>query len=70
MSSIEIKHDCARSGEPYIPIVCKIIQITEETKDVKTFRIQKPDGTKPFSSEPGQLAMLSPIPAAESIFGI
>lgn len=70
MNKIEIQHDCAHGGEPYIPLICKIVGITEETKDVKTFRIQKLDGTKPFDSKPGQLAMLSPIPEGESMFCI
>ena len=70
MTSIEIRHDCAHGGEPYIPQICKIINITQETDDVKTFRIQTTQGTKPFDSKPGQLAMLSPIPEGESMFCI
>ncbi len=70
MSSIEISHECARGGEPYIPKVCKIIDIVQETSDVKTFRIQTPEGTRPFESKPGQLAMLSFMAEGESMFCI
>lgn len=70
MTNIIINHDCAHGSEPYIPLICKISAITQETADVKTFRIQTPDGKRPFDSKPGQIAMLSPIPEGESMFCI
>ncbi|MEF2845675.1 MAG: FAD/NAD(P)-binding protein [Eggerthellaceae bacterium] len=70
MNRIEIQHDCARAHTTYLPIICKITSITDETDNVKTFRVQKPDGTKPFDSQPGQLAMLSPLFEGESMFCI
>ena len=70
MTSIEISHGCARGGEPFIPQVCRVIDIVEETHDVKTFRIQTKDGKRPFDSLPGQLAMVSFLSEGESMFCI
>jgi len=55
---------------PLIPVFCKIIKITEETPDVKTFRLQTADGEKPFPSMPGQLAMISAAGVGEAMFSI
>ncbi|MCL1896089.1 MAG: FAD/NAD(P)-binding protein [Clostridiales bacterium] len=55
---------------PLIPINCKIIKITDETPDVKTFRLSTRDGAKPFSPMPGQLAMISVFGAGEAMFSI
>jgi len=55
---------------PLIPVFCRIIKITEETPDVKTFRLQTKDGAKPFAPMPGQLAMISSIGAGEAMFSI
>ena len=55
---------------PLIPQSCKLIKITEETPDVKTFRIQTQDGEKPFAPLPGQLAMLSVPGVGEAMFSI
>ncbi|MEI3338956.1 MAG: hypothetical protein V8R80_02550 [Eubacterium sp.] len=55
----DINHDCTCHGNPLVPQVVKIIKITEETPDVKTFRIQTVDGKKPFATLPGQLGMIS-----------
>lgn len=69
MSDIVIQHGCARDmGEPFIPTVCKVVDIIPETHDVKTFVVQTLDGKKPFEAEPGQLGMLSVIPAGECMF--
>lgn len=70
MAKIEISHGCARGGEPFIPQVCKIVDIVEETADVKSFKISTLDGKKPFDSKPGQLGMLSFISEGESMFCI
>ncbi len=66
----EINHDCTCHGNPLVPQVAKIIKITEETPDVKTFRIQTMDGRKPFDPEPGQLGMISAIGVGEGMFSI
>ncbi|MCI8993272.1 MAG: hydrogenase [Eubacterium sp.] len=67
---IEVNHDCTCEGNPLVPQVVKIIKITEETPDVKTFRIQTLDGKKPFDPLPGQLAMISVIGVGEGMFSI
>lgn len=69
MPEITIQHGCARDlGEPFIPTVCRISDITTETHDVKTFSVQTLDGKKPFDAQPGQLGMLSVISAGECMF--
>jgi len=55
---------------PLVPQVCRVIGITQETPDVKTFRVQTPDGQKPFSPMPGQLSMLSLLGVGEGMFSI
>lgn len=52
------------------PQFCRVIGITEETPDVKTFRIQTPDGKKPFAPMPGQLGMLSVAGVGEAMFSV
>ena len=70
MPKIEISHGCAKGGEPFIPQVCKIVDIVEETADVKSFKISTLDGKKPLDSKPGQLGMLSFISEGECMFCI
>ncbi len=70
MSKIEIEHGCARGNEPFIPQVCKIVDIVEETADVKSFKLSTLDGKKPFDSKPGQLGMFSFMSEGESMFCI
>jgi len=55
---------------PLVPVFCKIIKITEETPDVKTFRLQTAEGAKPFSTMPGQLAMISAAGVGEAMFSV
>ncbi|MDO4573046.1 MAG: FAD/NAD(P)-binding protein [Clostridia bacterium] len=52
------------------PVFCRVLQITDETPDVKTFRIQGLDGKKPFAPRPGQLGMLSVAGVGEAMFSI
>jgi len=47
-----------------------VTKITQETPDVKTFRIQTLDGKKPFTPMPGQLAMISLLGVGEAMFSI
>jgi len=47
-----------------------VTKITQETADVKTFRIQTLDGKKPFTPMPGQLAMISLLGVGEAMFSI
>jgi len=70
MTDIVVNHDCGCVDNPLIPKNCKLIKITQETPDVKTFRIQTADGKKPFEPLPGQLAMLSLAGIGEAMFSI
>ena len=62
--------DSSRVGNPLTPKSCTVTKITRETPDVKTFRLQGPDGAKPFSPMPGQLAMISLAGVGEAVFSI
>lgn len=65
---IEIDHDCSCEKNPLIPTICKVIEVTNETHDVKSFKVQTLEGERPFSFKPGQLGMLSDIPSGECMF--
>lgn len=67
-NDIEIVHGCAKGEHPLTPIPCMIIDIVEETRDVKTFRVQTLEGKKPFDCEPGQLGMFSEVFSGECMF--
>ena len=56
--------------EPLIPFVAEVIGITEETPDVKTFKVVGVDGKKPFEHIPGQCAFLSMPGVGEALFSI
>ncbi|MBQ0003183.1 MAG: FAD/NAD(P)-binding protein [Treponema sp.] len=56
--------------ESFIPYVGKIIDIKEETPDVKTFRVVGLDGKKLFEHIPGQCAMLIVPGVGESMISI
>ncbi len=68
MSEIVVEHPCAKSGEPYVPISCRVNSIEELTPDVKAFRLQTLEGARPFDSSPGQLGMFSLPPYGECMF--
>lgn len=53
-----------------IPKVGVITGITQETPDVKTFRVNAPDGGKLFEHMPGQCAMLCAPGVSEAMFSI
>ena len=57
-------------NETLIPVVCKVIDIRQDTPDVKTFRVVTPDGKKPFDHRPGQCAMLSVPGISEAMISI
>jgi len=57
-------------NNPLLPRECRVIKITEETPDVKTFRMQTPDGKRPITTMPGQLAMISIPEIGEAMFSI
>ena len=58
------------NNETLIPVVCKVIDIRQDTPDVKTFRVVTPDGKKAFEHIPGQCAMLSIPGVGEAMFSI
>lgn len=58
------------NNETLIPVVCKVIDIRQDTPDVKTFRVITPDGKKPFDHRPGQCAMLSVPGISEAMISI
>lgn len=53
-----------------IPKVAVITDITEQTPDVKTFRVNAPEGGKVFEHMPGQCAMLSMPGVSEAMISI
>ena len=52
------------------PTVGRVLEIKEESPDVKTYRIATLDGHKPFTPHPGQLGMLSLPAVGEAMFSI
>ena len=67
-AGIPVEHGGATGERPLIPQVCKLIKITQETPDVKSFRLQTLAGKKPFDAEPGQLGMYGVLDSGECMF--
>lgn len=67
---VRINHDCSCKGNPLLPTLCTVTEIREEAPGVKTFRLQTPEGKKPFAPLPGQLAMISVLGVGEGMFSI
>ena len=57
-------------NETLIPYVGVVTDIREETPDVKTFRVEAPEGGKLFEHLPGQCAMLSVPGVSEAMISI
>ena len=53
-----------------IPKIGIITEITQQTPDVKTFRVNAPEGGKLFEHLPGQCAMVSVPGVGEAMFSI
>lgn len=53
-----------------VPLVGVITDIKEQTPDVKTFRVERPEGGKLFEHRPGQCAMVSVPGIGEAMFSI
>lgn len=53
-----------------VPLVGIITDIRQETPDVKTFRVNAPEGGKLFEHKPGQCAMLCVPGVGEAMFSI
>lgn len=58
------------SNETLIPYVGVVTDIRQETPDVKTFRVEAPEGGKLFEHKPGQCAMLSVPGVSEAMISI
>ena len=54
---------------PLVPIIVEVIDIVDETPDVKTFYVRNENGV-PFDVMPGQLAMVSLVPTGEAMFSV
>ncbi|MBR3690503.1 MAG: FAD/NAD(P)-binding protein, partial [Eggerthellaceae bacterium] len=57
-------------NETLIPYAGIVTKITGQTPDVKTFRVEAPEGGKLFEHEPGQCAMLSVPGISEAMISI
>lgn len=57
------------SENPLIPTMMEVFAIKDETPDVKTFYVRHEQGL-PFNVMPGQLAMVSMVPAGEGMFSV
>ena len=53
-----------------VPMVGVITDIKDQTPDVKTFRVERPEGGKLFEHMPGQCAMISVPGVGEAMFSI
>ena len=58
------------NNETLIPYVGVVTEITQQTPDVKTFRVEAPNGGKLFEHMPGQCAMLSVPGVSEAMISI
>ena len=58
------------SNDTLIPYVGIVTDIRIDTPDVKTFRVEAPEGGKVFEHMPGQCAMLSIPGVGEAMFSI
>jgi 2-polyprenylphenol hydroxylase and related flavodoxin oxidoreductases len=63
----EAKCTCSN---PLVPGLVEVVNIIDETPDVKTFYVRKPEGGVPFNVRPGQLAMVSVLPTGEGMFSV
>lgn len=54
---------------PLVPSIVEVIEIVDETPDVKSFYVKSEDGV-PFNVMPGQLAMVSLLPVGEGMFSV
>lgn len=61
---------CGTKIDKLVPIQAVITSIRTDTPDVKTFRVESPDGSKLFDHIPGQCAMLTIPGAGEAMFSI
>jgi len=58
------------NNETLIPKLGVIIDVRQDTPDIKTFRVVSPEGKKLFEHRPGQCAMVSIPGVGEAMFSI
>jgi NAD(P)H-flavin reductase len=61
--------DQSTCENPLVPTIVKVVNIIEETYDVKTFYATTDNGI-PFKVKPGQLCMASLLPVGEGMFSV
>ncbi len=54
--------------QPLVPVMVEVIDIKDETPDVKSFYCRKTEGGVPFDVKPGQCAMVSQVAIGEGMF--
>ncbi|NLO21131.1 MAG: hydrogenase [Syntrophomonadaceae bacterium] len=54
--------------QPLVPTVVEVVDIKDETPDVKSFYCRLSEGGVPFNVAPGQCAMVSYLPVGEGMF--
>ena len=61
-----------KAGNPYVPEVATVIEIIEETPNIKTFRMRfdDPEVQKKFTFKPGQVGQLGILGVGEATFAI
>lgn len=62
--------NCTCGHNHLLPVVGVVTGIWQETGDVKTFRVEKPEGGMLFQHMPGQCAILSVPGMGEALFSI
>lgn len=62
--------DKCNCSNPLVPSMVEVVNIIDETPDVKNFYVRKPEGGVPFNVMPGQLAMVSVVPTGEGMFSV
>jgi NAD(P)H-flavin reductase len=68
LDAITIDHDCSCQKNALVPSVCRVVEVTEETGDVKSFKVQTLEGGRPFDFLPGQLGMFGIAQHGECMF--
>ena len=68
----EISARPMRAGNPYLPMPATVIEVIQETGNIKTIRVvlDKPEDKAAFHYEPGQVGQLSVFGAGEATFVI
>lgn len=63
------EHKC-NCENPLVPGIVEVIDIKDETPDVKSFFVRNIGGGVPFDVMPGQLGMVSLLPVGEGMYSV